>query len=67
MPGFPAPLLGILGTEHEEMGWGVGPDDLRPYLPVDARLEVMQSVGHFIHIERPHETARLVLEFLRAQ
>jgi pimeloyl-ACP methyl ester carboxylesterase len=65
LPGFPAPLLGILGTEHEEMGWGVGPDDLRPYLPSDAQLTVVPSVGHFIHIERPHETARLVLDFLR--
>jgi pimeloyl-ACP methyl ester carboxylesterase len=67
LPGFPAPLLGILGTEHEEMGWGVGPDDLRPYLPVDARLEVIRSVGHFIHIERPRETAQLILEFLRPE
>ena len=65
LPGFPAPLLGILGTEHEEMGWGVVPDDLRPYLPSDARLEVVTSVGHFIHIERPQQTARLVLDFLR--
>jgi pimeloyl-ACP methyl ester carboxylesterase len=65
LPGFPVPLLGILGTEQEEMGWGVGPDDLRPYLPADARLEVVPAVGHFIHIERPHETARIVLDFLR--
>ncbi len=65
LPGFPVPLLGILGTEHEEMGWGVGPEDLRPYLPPDAQLVVVPSVGHFIHIERPHETARMILDFLR--
>jgi pimeloyl-ACP methyl ester carboxylesterase len=65
MPGFPIPLLGLLGTEFEEMGWGVDPDDLRRCLPRQARLEVLKGVGHFIHIERPRETAQLVLDFLR--
>jgi pimeloyl-ACP methyl ester carboxylesterase len=64
LPGFPVPLLAVLGTEDEPMGWGVRPEDLRPYLPPSARLEVLSEVGHFIHIERPEQTAALVLEFL---
>ena len=58
------PLLGIIGTEPEEMGWGTDPDELRPHLPRDARLEVFEGVGHFVHIERPREVADLVLDFL---
>jgi pimeloyl-ACP methyl ester carboxylesterase len=34
-------------------------------LPETARAVVMPETGHFIHIERPHETAQLVLDFLR--
>jgi pimeloyl-ACP methyl ester carboxylesterase len=64
LPGFPIPLLGLFGTENEPMGWGVDPEGLRKYLPRNARIEVLQDVGHFIHIERPQQTAELVLEFL---
>ena len=58
------PLLGIIGTEPEEMGWGTEAAELRPHLPPNARLEVFEDVGHFVHIERPHEVAAMVLEFL---
>jgi pimeloyl-ACP methyl ester carboxylesterase len=58
------PVLGILGTEMEEMGWGITADQLRPFLPSNVRLEEFKDVGHFIHIEKPRETADLVLEFL---
>ncbi len=64
LPGFPIPLYGLVGTEHEEMGWGVVPEELRPCLPRDARLEVVEGVGHFLHIEQPHEIAERVLAFL---
>jgi pimeloyl-ACP methyl ester carboxylesterase len=64
LPGFPVPMLALLGTEQEPMGWGVTEPDIRPYLPPTASLHVMGGAGHFIHIERPHETARLVLDFL---
>jgi len=67
LPGFPVPMLAIFGTETEPMGWGVTPDDVRPFMPPRARLEVFEQTGHFIHIERPHETAELVLDFLRAK
>ena len=65
LPGFPVPMLALFGTESEPMGWGVTPDDLRPYMPPRARLEVFENTGHFIHVERPRETAELVLDFLR--
>ena len=64
LPGFPIPMLAILGTESEPMSWGVRREDLAPYLPTHARLEVMRDAGHFIHIEHPRETASLVLDFL---
>jgi pimeloyl-ACP methyl ester carboxylesterase len=66
LPGFPIPLLAILGTETEPMGWGVALDDIAPLMPNDGRIEVMPKAGHFIHIEHPQATAKLVLDFLRA-
>jgi len=66
LPGFPIPMLALLGTESEPMGWGVKSEDIEPYLPSHARVAVMQGTGHFIHIERPRETAELVIEFLRS-
>ncbi len=59
-----APLLGILGLQPEQMGWGTTPDSIRPYLPDGARLEVFEDTGHFVHIEKPREVAELVLDFL---
>ena len=64
LPGFPIPLLAILGTENEPMAWGVRREDIAPFLPPSARCEVMRDTGHFIHIEHPYETAALVLDFL---
>jgi len=64
LPGFPVPMLAILGTENEPMGWGVRREDIAPYLPPNARAEVMRDTGHFIHIEHPHETAALILDFM---
>lgn len=67
LPGFPIPLLGLFGTETEPMGWGVEPESLRKYLPVHARIEVVEDVGHFLHIEKPELTAKLVLEFINEE
>ena len=58
------PLLGVVGTMPEEMGWGSTPEELWPRLPAAARLEVFEDAGHFVHIEKPREVADLVLEFL---
>jgi len=61
--GLPVPLLGIIGTEHEEMGWGATPESLRRHLPPAARIEVVEDTGHFVHIEQPDRVAEMVLEF----
>jgi pimeloyl-ACP methyl ester carboxylesterase len=58
------PMLGVLGLEPEEMGWGTQAKDVLPYLPEGARLEALEGVGHFVHIEQPRRIADLVLEFL---
>ena len=58
------PLLGILGLQPEEMGWGTQRGHLEPYLPEGARLVYFEDAGHFVHIERPREVADLVLEFV---
>jgi pimeloyl-ACP methyl ester carboxylesterase len=64
LPGFPVPLLGILATEKEEMGWGTSRKDLEGRLPHGARLVEYEGAGHFVHIEQPRGVADLVLEFL---
>jgi pimeloyl-ACP methyl ester carboxylesterase len=64
MPGLSMPMLGVLGLEPEEMGWGTKPADVEPYLPPGARLEALEGVGHFVHIEQPLLIADLVLSFL---
>ncbi|WP_208028228.1 alpha/beta fold hydrolase [Rhabdothermincola sediminis] len=64
MPGLSVPVLGVLGLEVEVMGWGTRPADVEPYLPPGGRLEALDGVGHFVHIEQPRLVADLVLEFL---
>jgi len=64
LPGLPMPFLGILGKEQEPMGWGTLPHQVLPYLPVGGRCEILEGVGHFVHIERPDEVAAMVLDFL---
>jgi pimeloyl-ACP methyl ester carboxylesterase len=63
---LPVPLLGLLATENEPMGWDTAPADVKPYLPRRAELVQMEGAGHFIHIEQPERTAKLVLDFLRS-
>jgi pimeloyl-ACP methyl ester carboxylesterase len=64
IPGLVMPFLGVLGLQLEEMAWGTRPDDVLPYLPLGGRLEVLEDVGHFGHIEQPNVVAALVLDFL---
>ena len=66
LPGFPIPMLAIFGTEREPMGWDATAADLAPYFPPSTQVQVMADTGHFIHIERPRETAALILPFLRS-
>jgi pimeloyl-ACP methyl ester carboxylesterase len=60
------PLLGILATEPERMGFGTRIADVAAYLPPGAEVHEFEGCGHFIHIEQPQRTADLTLEFLAA-
>lgn len=64
MVSLPIPFLGILGTVDEPMGWGARARDVLPWIPQGGRLEVLEDIGHFIHIEDPERVGALVLEFL---
>ena len=66
LAGFGVPFYGMLVDIEEEMGWGTVPDDVRPFVPEGGRLEILEGVGHFAHIEQPVEMADRVLEFLGA-
>lgn len=65
LPGLTPPLLAMLATEAEELGWGTREKDLPPYLPRNAEVVTFEKTGHFIHIERPREVVERILEFLR--
>jgi pimeloyl-ACP methyl ester carboxylesterase len=64
LPAIGVPVLAVLGTEIDPMGWGTGPDDVSSHLPPGGRLEVIDGVGHFMHIEQPRVVADLVLEVI---
>lgn len=64
MPGIGVPMLAVLGTEQEAMGWGTLPEDVEPWLPPGAKLVPLKGVGHFVHIEQPEVVSNLILEFL---
>jgi pimeloyl-ACP methyl ester carboxylesterase len=61
---LPVPLLGILASELEPMGWETRAQDLAPYLPPGARVLELAEVGHFVHIEQPKRVAELAIGFL---
>lgn len=60
------PLLGILSTVHEDMGWGTRRADITSHVPAGAEIIELDGVGHFVHIEQPRAVADLVLDFLAA-
>lgn len=64
MPSLAVPVLGMLGMEVEQMGWGTFPEDVEPYLPPGAEFHALEGVGHFVHIEQPEVVSGLVLDFL---
>ena len=66
LPGLPMPFFGILGGQMEEMGWGTVPEQVFPFLPIGGRCEILDDVGHFVHIERPEEVAAMVFDFVGA-
>lgn len=66
LPGFPVPLMALFSTITEPMGWDCTLEDIAAFLPATARALAMPDTGHFIHIERPRETADLIIDFLRS-
>ena len=63
-PRLRVPLLGITGSEPD--AWRI-PDQIvvqRLSTVRDARHVVVNGAGHFVHMERPGETAALLFDFL---
>lgn len=66
LAGFGVPFYGMLVDTEEEMGWGTSPRDVERFMPEGGRLEILEGVGHFAHIEQPQEMTDRVVEFLGA-
>jgi pimeloyl-ACP methyl ester carboxylesterase len=64
LPDIGVPVLALLGTEPDPMGWGTLPDDVLSHLPPGGRLVTVEGAGHFLHIEQPARVAELALEHL---
>jgi pimeloyl-ACP methyl ester carboxylesterase len=64
LPDIGAPVLAILGTEEDPLGWGTTEEDVRGHLPPQGRFARVEGAGHFVHIERPHDVLALVLEHI---
>jgi len=64
LPGLGMPVLAILATVEEPMGWPTTAADIEPLLPARSRLLAVPETGHFVHIEQPALVAEAVLEFL---
>lgn len=64
--GLSMPFYGMLAHAEDPMGWATPPREVEPYLPTDGRLEVLDDMGHFAHIEQPRLIADKVLDFLGA-
>jgi pimeloyl-ACP methyl ester carboxylesterase len=64
LPDIGVPVLAILGTEPDPMGWGTLDVDVLSHLPAGGRLVMLEGAGHFVHIEKPREVSDLVLDFL---
>jgi len=66
-PGFARlrmPLLAVSGTEDDS--WGVPEAIVGPRLAAVPRLARARvaGAGHFVHVERPRETAHVILDYL---
>jgi pimeloyl-ACP methyl ester carboxylesterase len=58
------PLLALKAGIEEPMAAQPPPEVLRAHLPPSARLEVLDGLGHFAHVEDPARVARFVTAFL---
>ena len=61
---FIMPLLARFGVEEEPMGGGASAEAIEPWLPDGACVVPVEGAGHFVHMEKPRDVAREVLEFL---
>jgi pimeloyl-ACP methyl ester carboxylesterase len=66
LPGLGMPFLGVLGSELEDMGPGTLLHHVAPFIPQQGRVEMLEGVGHFVHIEQPDLVAAMVLDFLES-
>lgn len=62
---LPMPFFGMLAAEQEPMGWGTKVSELTSSLPRHGRVEQMEGIGHFVHIERPGLAAQRTLDFIQ--
>jgi len=63
--GLKAPMLALVGSVPDV--WGPLPEHLlaeRLGWVSDVSRATVEGAGHFLHMERPRETARLILDFL---
>ncbi|MDP1807585.1 MAG: alpha/beta hydrolase, partial [Acidimicrobiales bacterium] len=64
LPDIGVPVLAVLGTAPDPMGWGTAEADVLSHMPPGGRLVMLDDVGHFVHIEQPRRVADLALEHL---
>ena len=58
------PTLYLHGTEDGAFGVE-GVRDTAGELSADSRVEIIDGVGHFLHLERPAEVDRVILDWIR--
>ena len=46
------------------MGFGTSARQVERFVPDGGRVETLDDVGHFVHIERPETVAGMVLDFI---
>ena len=60
----PLPTLYLHGGDDGCMGAELAPLAGSVLTHPGSRVEVVDDAGHFLHVERPDEVARLILDFL---
>lgn len=61
------PVLAVTGSEQDT--WGPLPETIlaeRLARIADLERVTIEGTGHFVHMERPNETARVIIEFLES-
>ena len=58
------PLLALVAGIAESIAGQPSAAEIGPYLPVSGRIEVLEGLGHFAHVEDPVGVAARVLSFL---